>query len=60
MTYATIPTPDEVAVEVERIEYERNTWARNRYRAWSNYDADSLPDEDEPIVPDYQPEEEYL
>jgi hypothetical protein len=60
--YADIPTPDEVIAEVERIEYERNAWTRKRYNSWANFDADSLIFDDEPgyIVPDHQPQEEYL
>jgi hypothetical protein len=57
-----IPTQDQVAAEAERIEYERNAWARKRYNAWANYDVDTLIDDEEPghIVPNHEPVEEFL
>jgi hypothetical protein len=61
LDYSDVPTFDQVAAEVERVEYERNAWARKRYSAWANFDADLI-DDDEPghIVPDHEPMEEFL
>jgi hypothetical protein len=60
--YLEVPSPEKVAAEVERIEFERNSWARKRYAAFANYDVDTLTFDDEPghIVPDHEPVEEYL
>lgn len=59
--YADVPTPEQVEAEVQRIEYDRNTWARKRYAAFANYDVDALTfDEPGYIVPDHEPVEEFL
>jgi len=60
--YLEVPSPEDVAAEVERIEFERNAWVRRRYAAFANYDVDTLTFDDEPghIVPDHAPVEEYL
>lgn len=61
LDYADVPSSEQVEAEVQRIEYERNTWARKRYAAFANYDVDALID-DVPgyIVPDHEPVEEFL
>jgi len=59
--YADVPTPEQVEAEAQRIEYERNSWARKRYAAFANYDVDALTfDEPGYIVPDHEPVEEFL
>jgi hypothetical protein len=60
--YLGSPTPEEVAAEVERIEFERNAWVRRRYAAFANYDVDTLTFDDEPgyVATEHEPVEEFL
>ena len=60
--YLEVPSPEEIAAEVERIEFERNEWARKRYSAFANYDVDTLTFDDEPgyVATDHEPVEEFL